>query len=33
MTAIYMRRIREGLMALEDVPARWRAQTEAMLSA
>lgn len=24
MVKIYVRRIREGLMTLEDVPARWR---------
>lgn len=33
MVAIYVRRIRAGLMALADVPTRWRAAVEAALAA
>lgn len=31
MAKIYVRRIKAGLMALEDVPAIWRAKTAALL--
>lgn len=31
MAKIYVRRIRAGLMSLEDVPARWREQVEKLL--
>mgnify|MGYP007089418193 FL=1 len=31
MAKIYARRIKAGLMALEDVPAIWRAKTAALL--
>ena len=31
MVKIYVRRIKAGLMALEDVPASWRAKTAALL--
>lgn len=31
MAKIYVRRIKAGLMALEDVPAIWRAKTEELL--
>lgn len=31
MAKIYARRIKAGLMTLEDVPAIWRAKTEVLL--
>lgn len=31
MAKIYVRRIRAGLMSLEDVPARWHEQVEQLL--
>ena len=31
MAKIYVRRIKAGLMALEDVPAIWREKTAALL--
>ena len=31
MAKIYVRRIKAGLMALEDVPEVWRAKTAALL--
>lgn len=31
MVAIYVRRIRAGLMTLEDVPERWREKVRAAL--
>lgn len=31
MVKIYVRRIKTGLMTLEDVPAIWRAKTAALL--
>lgn len=31
MAKIYARRIKAGLMSLEDVPAIWRAKTAALL--
>ena len=31
MAKIYVRRIKAGLMSLEDVPARWREQVEQLL--
>ena len=31
MAKIYVRRIKAGLMSLEDVPAIWRAKTAALL--
>ena len=31
MEKMYVRRIKAGLMALEDVPAIWRAKTAALL--
>ena len=31
MTKIYVRRIKAGLMTLEDVPAIWREKTAALL--
>lgn len=31
MVKIYVRRIRAGLMSLDDVPARWREQVEQLL--
>lgn len=31
MVKIYVRRIKAGLMALEDVPAIWRVKTAALL--
>lgn len=33
MAKIYARRVREGRMALEDVPQRWRGQVSKMLEA
>lgn len=33
MAKIYARRVREGRMALEDVPQRWREQVREMLEA
>lgn len=32
MVAIYVRRIKAGKMALEEVPEKWRAQVEEKLS-
>ena len=32
MAKIYARRIREGKMAIDDVPTRWRAEVEALLA-
>ena len=31
MAKIYYRRIKDGVMTIEEVPARWREQVEAML--
>ena len=31
MAKIYARRIKAGLMTIEDVPARWREQVEQLL--
>ena len=31
MAKIYVRRIKAGLMSLDDVPARWREQVERLL--
>ena len=33
MAKIYYRRIKEGLMAIEEVPQRWRAAVQALLDA
>lgn len=33
MARIYARRIKGGLMSLDDVPARWRAEVEELLGA
>ena len=33
MAKLYFRRIRSGLMTIEEVPARWRAAVEALLNA
>lgn len=32
MAKIYVRKIREGAMTLEQVPARWRKQVEELLN-
>ena len=32
MAKIYVRKIREGKMTIDDVPARWRAEVEALLA-
>ena len=32
MAKIYARKIREGKMTIDDVPARWRAEVEALLA-
>lgn len=31
MVKLYVKRIRDGKMTLEDVPAKWRAEVEALL--
>lgn len=31
MAKIYVRRIRAGMMTIDDVPARWREQVEQLL--
>lgn len=31
MAKIYARRIREGIMTIDDVPERWKAATEKLL--
>lgn len=31
MAKIYVRRIRAGLMTIDDVPARWREQVEQLM--
>ena len=31
MAKVYYRRIKAGLMTIEDVPARWRAAVQALL--
>lgn len=31
MAKIYYRRIKDGVMTIEEVPARWREQVEGML--
>lgn len=33
MAKIYVKRIKAGLMTLEEVPERWRAEVEEMLNA
>ena len=32
MAKIYVRKIREGKMTIDDVPERWRAEVEILLS-
>jgi len=32
MTKIYYRRIKEGIMTIDEVPLRWRAQVEELLA-
>jgi hypothetical protein len=32
MAKIYYRRIKDGLMTIQDVPKRWRAQVEELLA-
>lgn len=32
MAKIYVKRIKEGTMTLEQVPSKWRAEVEALLS-
>lgn len=32
MAKIYVRKIREGKMTINDVPTRWRAEVEALLA-
>lgn len=32
MAKIYYRRIKEGIMTIEEVPERWREQVEALLA-
>ena len=32
MAKIYVRKIREGKMTIDDVPERWRAEVEALLA-
>ena len=33
MAKIYYRRIKDGAITIDDVPARWRAQVQALLDA
>lgn len=33
MAKIYYRRIRDGIMTIEEVPERWRAEVERLLEA
>ena len=32
MVKLYVKRIRDGKMTIEDVPAKWRAEVEALLN-